>query len=74
MAETERMIREDRKNELRKLAYNRGLKQETYYLINRQFGKQITLHPQKYIPEKLFYNKPENYPKILTCKLEGIRN
>jgi hypothetical protein len=39
IAETEKIIREDRKNELRKLAYNHELKQETYYLINRQFEK-----------------------------------
>jgi hypothetical protein len=60
IAEIEKIIREDRKNELRKLAYNNGFKQETYYLINRQFKKQITLHPPKYISEKLFYNKPES--------------
>jgi hypothetical protein len=54
IAETEKMIREGRKNELRKLVYNHGLKQETYYLINRQFEKQITLHPPKCISEKLF--------------------
>jgi hypothetical protein len=65
IAESEKMIREDRKNELRKLACNHGLKQATYYLINRQFEKQITLHPPKYISEKLFYNKPEIYPKVL---------
>jgi hypothetical protein len=36
IAEAERMIREDRKNELRKLAHNQGLRHETYYLINKQ--------------------------------------
>jgi hypothetical protein len=34
-------------------------------LINRQFEKEITLHLQKYISEKLFYNKPENFLKVL---------
>jgi hypothetical protein len=52
-------------NELRRLAYNHGLKQETFYLISRQFEKEIALHPPKYISEKLYYNKPENFPKVL---------
>jgi hypothetical protein len=63
--EAKKMIREDRKNELRKLAYNHGLKQEIFYLINKQFEKEIALHPPKYISKKTFYNKPENFPKVL---------
>jgi hypothetical protein len=59
------MFRENRKNELRKLAFNHGLHQETYYLINKQFEKEFSLHPPKNISEKQFYNKPENYPKVL---------
>jgi hypothetical protein len=35
IAETELMIREDRKNELRRLAHNAGLRHEMYYLINK---------------------------------------
>jgi hypothetical protein len=35
IAEGEMMTREDRKNELRKLAHNQGLRHETYYLINK---------------------------------------
>jgi hypothetical protein len=40
IAEAEMMIREDRKNELRKLAHSTGLRHETYYLINKQFEKK----------------------------------
>jgi hypothetical protein len=65
IAEEERMIKEDRKNELRKLADNQRLHQETYYLINKQFEKETTLHPPKNISEKQFYNKPEDFPKVL---------
>jgi hypothetical protein len=54
------MIREDRKNELRKLAYNQGL-QETYYLINKQFERELTLHPPKDIEERVYDNKLKNY-------------
>jgi hypothetical protein len=39
IAKTEMILREDRKNELRKLAFNQGLKRETFYLINKQFDK-----------------------------------
>jgi hypothetical protein len=53
MVETQRMQREDIKNELRKLAYNQNLKQETYYLINKQFKKEISLHPPKNVTNKL---------------------
>jgi hypothetical protein len=59
------MIREDRKNELRKLVYNQGLQQETYHLINKQLKKELTLHPPKDIEEKIFDNKPKDYPKVL---------
>jgi hypothetical protein len=51
ISETEMMLCEDRKNELRKLAFNKNLKQETFYLINKQFEKEITLHPPKNIFE-----------------------
>jgi hypothetical protein len=47
IAEAEKMIREDRKNELRKLAFNKHLHQETYYLINKQFEREIERHPPK---------------------------
>jgi hypothetical protein len=63
-AETELMIRK-RKNELKRLAYNQGLRHETYYLINKQFEKEIARHPPKNINEKHFNNKPEDYPKTL---------
>jgi hypothetical protein len=33
IAEAEMMIRKNRKNELKKLAHNQGLRHETYYLI-----------------------------------------
>jgi hypothetical protein len=63
--ESENMIREDRKNELRKLAYNQGLQQKTYYLINKQFERELILHPPKDIEERVYDNKPKNYPKVL---------
>jgi hypothetical protein len=62
---SEMMIREDRKNGLRKLAYNQGLQQETYHLINKQLEKELTLLPPKDIEEKIFGNKPKYYPKVL---------
>ncbi|MDR0571542.1 MAG: hypothetical protein LBG48_01685 [Rickettsiales bacterium] len=52
IADAERMIREDRKNELRRLAHHAGLRHETYYLINKQFEKEIARHPPKDSPEK----------------------
>jgi hypothetical protein len=63
IAETELMIREDRKEELKKLAYNQGLRHETYYLINKQFKREIAQHPPKNVDEKIFENKPEDYPE-----------
>jgi hypothetical protein len=54
IAETELMIRKDRKEELKKLAYNQGLKHETIYLINTQFEKEIERHPPKDIAIKIF--------------------
>jgi hypothetical protein len=65
IAEAERMIREDRKNELKKFVHNTNLRHETYYLINKQFEKEIERHPPKNINERHFNNKPENYPKVL---------
>jgi hypothetical protein len=35
IVQTEMMIREDRKAELRMLAFNQGLRHETYNLINK---------------------------------------
>jgi hypothetical protein len=64
-AEAEMMIREDRKNELRKLAHSAGLRHETYYLINKQFEKEIARHPLKGVAERHFNNKPEDYPNVL---------
>jgi hypothetical protein len=40
IAEAEMMIREDRMNELRRLAHRAGLRHETYYLINKQFKEK----------------------------------
>jgi hypothetical protein len=59
------MIREDRKNELRKLAHNQRLKHEIYYFINKQFKREITRHPPKNINERHFNNKPEDNPRVL---------
>jgi hypothetical protein len=52
------MIREDRKAELRMLAFNQGLRHETYYLINKQFEEKLQR-------QKIFDVKPENYPNVL---------
>jgi hypothetical protein len=65
IAETELMIREDRKEELKELAYNQGLKHKTYYLINKQFEREIARHPPKNVAEKIFEEIPEDYPKAL---------
>jgi hypothetical protein len=59
IAKAERMIREDRKNELRKLAFSKHLHQETYYLINKQFEREIERHPPKNIPIKIFDEIPD---------------
>jgi hypothetical protein len=64
-ADFEKMVREDRKNELRKLGFNERLHQETYNLINKQFEREIAQHPTKNITEKQFDNKPKDYPKVL---------
>jgi hypothetical protein len=61
------MIREDRKNELRKLAHHAGLRHETYYLINKQFEREIGRHPPKDVAKKHFNDKPEDYPNVLTA-------
>jgi hypothetical protein len=58
-AEAEKIIREDRKNELRKLAFSKHLHQETYYLINKQFEREIEKHPPKNIPIKIFDEIPD---------------
>jgi hypothetical protein len=63
--EAEKMIREDRKNELRKLAHHTGLRHETYILINNQFEREIARHPPKDVVERHFNNKPEDYPNVL---------
>jgi hypothetical protein len=63
--EAEMMIRKDRKNKLRKLAFNEYLQQETFYLINKQFEKETAQHPPKNVGEIHFNNKPEDYPKVL---------
>jgi hypothetical protein len=47
------MIREDKKNELRKLAHNQGLRHETHYLINKQLERELHQHPTKNIEEKI---------------------
>jgi hypothetical protein len=59
------MIREDRKNELRMLAFNQHLHHETYYLINKQFEREIERHPPKNIAIKIFDEIPDDYPKTL---------
>jgi ribosomal protein S6 len=70
IVESESVIREDRKNKLRKLAYNQGLQQETYYLINKQFKKELTLHPPKYmiinqkVIQVLMINEPVHLGRI----------
>jgi hypothetical protein len=64
-AEAEKMIREDRKNELRKLVHYAGLRYETYNLINNQFEREIARHSPKDVAECYFNNKPEDYPKVL---------
>jgi hypothetical protein len=61
-ADFEKMVREDRKNELRKLAFNKHLHQETYYLINKQFEKEIERHPTKNVPIKIFDEIPDDTP------------
>jgi hypothetical protein len=48
------MIRKNRKNELKRLAYNQGLRHETYYLINKQFERELLQYPPKNINEKIF--------------------
>jgi hypothetical protein len=74
IVETELMIREDRKEELRKLSFNQHLHQETYYLINKQFEREITRHPPKDLPERHFNNKPEDYPRVfMTSRLGRIK-
>ena len=65
ITETEMIKREDRKNELRKLAHNQGLRHETYNLINKQFERELLRHPTKNITEKQFDNKLEDYPRVL---------
>jgi hypothetical protein len=65
IAEAEMMIREERKNVLRRLAHHSGLRHETYYLINKQFEKEIVKHPPKSVAERHFNNKPEEYPNVL---------
>jgi hypothetical protein len=65
IVQTELMIREDRKTELRMLAFNQGLRRETYYLINKHFERKLLQHPPKNIEEKIFYDKPEDYPNVL---------
>jgi hypothetical protein len=65
IAELEKMIREDRMNELRKLAHSAGLRHEKYNLINKEFERQLLQHPTKNITEKQFDNKTEDYPKVL---------
>jgi hypothetical protein len=37
--ESEKMVKEDRKNELRRLVFNQHLNQETYYLMNKLWKK-----------------------------------
>jgi hypothetical protein len=64
-ADFEKMIREDRKNELRKLAFNERLHQETYNLINTQFEREIVRHFPKDLVERHFNNKPDDYPNVL---------
>jgi hypothetical protein len=59
------MIRDNRKKELRKLAHSQGLRHETYNLINKQFEKEIARYPSRNINEKIFNNKPEDYPRVL---------
>jgi hypothetical protein len=65
IAEAEMMIREDRKNELRRLAHHAGLRHETYYLINKQFEREIARHLSKDLAERHFNNKPEDYLRVL---------
>jgi hypothetical protein len=55
IVETEMMIREDRKTELRMLAFNQGLRHESYYLINKQFESEQQ-HPPKNIEENNLKN------------------
>jgi hypothetical protein len=62
IAETELMIREDKKEELKKLAC---LRHETYYIINKQFERELQRHPHKKIEEKIFEDKPKDYTNVL---------
>jgi hypothetical protein len=59
------MFREERKHELKELAENQNLKQNTYILINSQFNDEIKEHPPQEIEERIYENTPKNYPKIL---------
>jgi hypothetical protein len=65
IAEAEKMIREDRKNELRKLSHSAGLRHETYYLFNKQLEREIERHPPKNLAERHFNNKSDDYPNVL---------
>jgi hypothetical protein len=65
LAETEMMIREDRKNELKILAFNQKLREETYYLMNQQTEKAIEKNIPKDIEGREFEEKPEEYPDVL---------
>jgi hypothetical protein len=57
------MFREERKHELKELAENQNLKQNTYILINSQFNDEIKEHPPQEIEERIYENTPSNYPK-----------
>jgi hypothetical protein len=63
--EETQMFREERKYELKELAENRNLKQNTYFLINSQFDNEIEKHPPQEIEERIYENTPSNYPKTL---------
>jgi hypothetical protein len=65
IVEIELMIREDRKEELKKFVYNQGLKHEIYYFLNKQFEKEIERHPFKDIVIKIFGEIPDDYLKTL---------
>jgi hypothetical protein len=66
------MIREDRKTELRMLAFNQGLRQETYHLINKQFERELLRHPFENIEDKIFNNKPKDSPKVFVINEQCI--
>jgi hypothetical protein len=46
------------------LAHSAGLRHETYYLINKQFEREIERHQPKSVAEHHFNNKLEKYLNV----------